>query len=170
MRAATGTRSAGAEELKRLGAIARPRGSCDSERDADDGVIQSPYHPAPMADDVRVRLWETGGRWYAHILDAPAFIEVTGTSRDACIRELRAVTGNDVTLTIEVIPQIVGVAEAAEIMGWDKRRVVDIPRPRAVSREPLRLASGRIWLREDIEAYADEWRQRHPHPTGEPSH
>ena len=33
-------------------------------------------------------------------------------------------TGDDVTLTVEVVPQIVGVAEAAEIMGWDKRRVV----------------------------------------------
>lgn len=122
-----------------------------------------------MADDVRVRLWETGGRWYAHILDAPAFIEVTGTSRDACIRELRAVIGDDVTVTIEVIPQIVGVAEAAEIMGWDKRRVVTYL-DRSQFPEPLTsLASGRIWLREDIEAYADEWRQRHPHPTGEPS-
>ena len=118
-----------------------------------------------MADDVRVRLWETGGRWYAHILDAPAFIEVTGTSRDACIRELRAVTGDDVTLTIEVIPQIVGVAEAAEIMGWDKRRVVTYL-DRSQFPEPLTsLASGRIWLREDIEAYAAEWRQRHPQPT-----
>ena len=77
-----------------------------------------------MADDVRVRLWETGGRWYAHILDAPAFIEVTGTSRERCIAELRKVTGDDATLIVDVVPRIVGVAEAAEIMGWDKRRVV----------------------------------------------
>jgi hypothetical protein len=113
-----------------------------------------------MANDVRVRLWETGGRWYAHILDAPAFIEVTGTTRERCLHELRKTTGGDVSLTIDVIPQIVGVAEAAEIMGWDKRRVVTYL-DRGQFPEPLTsLASGRIWLREDVEHYAAEWRDR----------
>lgn len=114
-----------------------------------------------MADDVRVRLWETGGRWYAHILDAPAFIEVTGTTRDRCLQELRKTTGDDVSLMIDVVPQIVGVAEAAEIMGWDKRRVVTYI-DRGQFPEPLTsLASGRIWLREDVERYAREWRAGH---------
>ncbi len=120
------------------------------------------YHPRGMGDDVRVRLWETGGRWYAHILDAPAFIEVTGTTRERCLEELRRTTGPDVSLTIEVVPQIVGVAEAAEIMGWDKRRVVTYI-DRGQFPEPLTsLASGRIWLREDVERFAEEWRARHP--------
>ena len=115
-----------------------------------------------MTDPVRARLWETGGRWYAHILDVPAFIEVTATSRDACVRELRTVTGEEGALTVEVIPQVVGVAEAAEIMGWDKRRVVTYL-DRGSFPEPLTaLASGRIWLREDIEAFAADWRARHP--------
>jgi hypothetical protein len=115
-----------------------------------------------MADDVRVRLWETGGRWYAHILDSPAFIEVTGTSRERCISELRKVTGDDATLIVDVVPRIVGVAEAAEIMGWDKRRVVTYL-DRGQFPEPLTsLASGRIWLRDDIETFAEEWRARHP--------
>jgi len=118
-----------------------------------------------MADDVRARMWETGGRWYAHILDSPAFIEVTGTSQRGCIGELRKVTGDDVSLTIEVVPQIVGVAEAAEIMGWDKRRVVTYL-DRGQFPEPLTsLASGRIWLREDVDRYAAEWRERHPRPA-----
>jgi hypothetical protein len=122
-----------------------------------------------MADHVRARVWETGGRWYAHILDAPAFIEVTGTTRERCVQELRKLTGDDVTLTIELVPQIVGVAEAAEIMGWDKRRVVTYL-DRAQFPEPLTsLASGRIWLREDVEAFADEWRRRHPRPGEAPS-
>lgn len=109
---------------------------------------------------MRARVWSTGGRWYAHILDAPAYIEVTGTSREACVRELRKVTGDDVTLTLEVIPQVVGVAEAAEILGWDKRRVVTYI-DRGSFPEPLTaLASGRIWLREDVEDYAQDWRAR----------
>jgi hypothetical protein len=124
-----------------------------------------------VADDVRARMWETGGRWYAHILDSPAFIEVTGTSRRSCLGELRKVIGDDVSLTVEVVPQIVGVAEAAEIMEWDKRRVVTYL-DRGQFPEPLTsLASGRIWLREDVERYAAEWRERHPRPTtfGAPS-
>jgi len=106
-------------------------------------------------------MWETGGRWYAHIMDAPAFIEVTATSRHGCMAELRKVTGRDVTLTVEVVPQVVGVAEAAEIMGWDKRRVVTYL-DRGQFPEPLTsLASGRIWLREDVERYLRDWRERH---------
>ena len=121
-----------------------------------------------MADDVRVRMWETGGRWYAHILDAPAFIEVTGTSRERCLVELRKVTGDDASLIIDVVPQIVGVAEAAEIMAWDKRRVVTYL-DRGQFPEPLTsLASGRVWLREDIEMFAEDWRARHPRPGSTP--
>jgi hypothetical protein len=124
-----------------------------------------------MADDVRARMWETGGRWYAHILDSPAFIEVTATSQRGCFGELRKVIGDDVSLTVEVVPRIVGVAEAAEIMGWDKRRVVTYL-DRGQFPEPLTaLASGRIWLREDVERYAEEWRERHPRraTSGAPS-
>jgi hypothetical protein len=107
-------------------------------------------------------MWETGGRWYAHILDRSAYIEVTGVSRSGCTEELRKLTGDDVTLTIEVVPSVVGVAEAAEIMGWDKRRVITYI-DRGSFPEPLTaLASGRIWLREDVEAYADAWRASHP--------
>jgi len=54
------------------------------------------------------------------------------------------------------------VAEAAEIMGWDKRRVITYI-DRGSFPEPITsLASGRIWLREDVEAYAADWRARHP--------
>ena len=115
-----------------------------------------------MSFQARARMWEAGGRWYARILDAPAYIEVTGVSRHQCLDELRKVTGDDVTLTVESIPAIVGVAEAAEIMGWDKRRVVTYI-DRGSFPEPITsLASGRIWLREDVEAYAADWRARHP--------
>ena len=107
-------------------------------------------------------MWESGGRWYAHVLDAPMFVEVTATSRSSCLDELRTLTGGDVSLTVEVVPNLVGVAEAAEIMGWDKRRVVTYI-DRGHFPEPIAaLASGRIWLREDVEAYAADWRARHP--------
>jgi hypothetical protein len=111
-------------------------------------------------------MWEGGGRWYAQVLDAPVYVEVTGTTRRKCMEELRKAVGDDVSLTLEVIPQVVGVAEAAEIMGWDKRRVITYI-DRGSFPEPITsLASGRIWLREDVEAYADEWRASHPHAKG----
>ena len=119
-----------------------------------------------MNDPVQARLWESGGRWYAHVLNAPMFVEVTGTSRDACLRELRKVSGPDVELTVEVIPSVVGVAEAAQILGWDKRRVITYI-DRGHFPDPIAsLAGGRIWLREDVEAYAEDWRARHPTARG----
>jgi len=90
------------------------------------------------------------------------YVEVTGTSRLGCLDELRTAIGDDVVLTVEVVPELVGVSEAADIMGWDKRRVITyidrghFPEPTAS------LAGGRIWLREEVEAYAEDWRARHP--------
>ncbi|MDQ4107813.1 MAG: hypothetical protein M3138_03270 [Actinomycetota bacterium] len=113
-------------------------------------------------EPARARMWEAGGRWLAHVLYVPAYIEVTGTSRTSCLAELRKLTGDDVDLTVEVIPAVVGVAEAADIMGWDKRRVITYI-DRGSFPEPITsLASGRIWLREDIEEYAANWRSTHP--------
>ena len=112
------------------------------------------------SDPVRARMWHTGGRWYARILDVPMFVEVTGTSSRTCLAELRKVVGDDAVLTVETVPALAGVAEAAEIMGWDKRRVITYI-DRGHFPEPLTsLASGRVWLREDVEAYAREWRAR----------
>ena len=117
-------------------------------------------------EPARARLWESGGRWFAHVLDVPAYIEVTATSRDGCVEELRRVTGDDVDLILEVIPAVVGVAEAAEIMGWDKRRVITYI-DRGSFPEPITsLASGRIWLREDVEEFARVWRETHQPRSG----
>lgn len=120
----------------------------------------------PVTDEVLARMWESGGRWYAAVRDRPVYLEVTGTSADACRRELRKAVGEDASLTVEVVPPIAGVAEAAEITGWDKRRVVTYI-DRGSFPEPIAtLASGRIWLREDVEAFAADWRARHPHAKG----
>lgn len=119
-------------------------------------------YPPLVADPVRARLWRSGGRWYARVLDAPMYVEVTGTSRIGCLDELREAIGDDVVLTVEVVPELVGVSEAADIMGWDKRRVITYI-DRGHFPEPIAsLAGGRIWLREEIEAYAEDWRARHP--------
>jgi hypothetical protein len=122
-----------------------------------------------VPDEVQARLWQAGGRFYARILNVPAYIEVTGVSRWECLDQLRKTTGDDVDLLVEVVPDVVGVAEAAEIMGWDKRRVVTYI-DRGSFPEPITsLASGRIWLRDDVQAYAEEWRARRaakpPAPT-----
>jgi hypothetical protein len=109
-------------------------------------------------------MWEFGGRWYARVEDAPVYLEVTAVSREKCLEELRNAVGEDTTMTIDVVPALAGVAEAAEILGWDKRRVITYLN-RGSFPEPLTaLASGRIWLREDIEAFARDWRERHPSP------
>lgn len=105
-------------------------------------------------------MWEVGGRWVAAVQDTPVYLEVTGTSQRSCVDELRAHVGDDVTLTVEVIPRIVGVAEAAEIMGWDKRRVVTYIDRGSFPEPIVSLASGRIWLRDDVEAFSERWHAR----------
>jgi predicted DNA-binding transcriptional regulator AlpA len=61
---------------------------------------------------------------------------------------------------VEVIPALAGVAEAADVMGWDKRRVITyIDRGRFPA--PIQaLASGRVWVRSEVEEYAAAWRAR----------
>ena len=105
-------------------------------------------------------MWESGGRWFAQALDSPVYLEVTGTSKLGCLDEFRKAVGDDVVLTVEIVPPLAGVAEAAEIMGWDKRRVITYI-DRGHFPEPVAsLAGGRVWLREDVEAYAAGWRAR----------
>ncbi len=116
------------------------------------GVIQGRY-PAAMTDEVRARMWETGGV----TTRASSIRRRSSRSRasaDASVSpQLRRTIGDEVTLTVEVVPAVAGVAEAAEIMGWDKRRVITYI-DRGSFPEPITsLASGRIWLREDVETY-----------------
>lgn len=92
-------------------------------------------------------------------LDHPA-VRVRARTRTECLRKLERAAGDGATLTVEVEPAIVGVAEAAAIMGWDKRRVITyldrgtFPAPAAT------LASGRVWRRDDVERFAADRRRR----------
>jgi hypothetical protein len=75
-------------------------------------VPRLPLHPSllrlvSVADEARARMWQTGGRYVAQVLDVPAYIEVTGISKRECVAELRRITGDDVALTIELVPDVV---------------------------------------------------------------
>jgi hypothetical protein len=120
--------------------------------------------------DIRVSMAEHRGRWSARAsVRGLEDITASGATRQRCLAALRRSLGRalagygrpqTVTLIVEVSPVLAGVAEAAEVMGWDKRRVITyIDRGRFP--QPLQsLASGRIWLRSDVEAFAEQWRAR----------
>lgn len=103
---------------------------------------------------------EAPTRWTGRALD-PAE-EVTARSKEACIRKLERELAADSphSIVIEVERKVVGVAEAARIIGWDKRHVITYLN-RGKFPEPLAsLASGRIWALDDIVAFARELRDR----------
>ena len=110
-------------------------------------------------------MWERGGTWHARVRGAPArsdvgAIEVSAPAREECLDALRRRIPAGAALTVDVLPALVGVAEAAAILGWDKRRIFtylsrgSFPPPYAM------LASGRVWLREDVERFAATRRPR----------
>jgi hypothetical protein len=98
---------------------------------------------------------ETDGRWVGRVERT----EVTARTKRACLAKLRRVAG-DAPLTVEVTPALAGVAEAAAILGWDKRRVITYVDRGAFPDPIARLASGRVWRREDLEAFARAWDRR----------
>ncbi|MGZ4138150.1 MAG: hypothetical protein ACXVPX_11345, partial [Actinomycetota bacterium] len=70
--------------------------------------------------DVRARAVQADGRWSGRLL--PDGRELSAPTRERILARLRDEAG-DAVLTVELEPAIVGVAEAAAILGWDKRRV-----------------------------------------------
>jgi hypothetical protein len=117
--------------------------------------------------DIRATMrQEPDGSWVAEIRRESPLV-TTAPTREACLDRLRDLAARHrpdpdepLTLIVEILPVLAGVAEAADVMGWDKRRVVTyIDRGRFP--KPLQaLASGRIWLRSEVEAFATEWRER----------
>jgi len=112
------------------------------------------------------------GRWVARTraeLDEGRAVVASGSSREECLAELRGRLERGgmrpdptepLDLVIEVIPILAGVAEAASVMDWDKRRVVTYI-DRGSFPPPLQaLASGRVWARSDVEEFAALWRAR----------
>jgi hypothetical protein len=114
--------------------------------------------------DVEATMWEQDGRWIGLVEHPQA--RVDAANRRACLEELRASVGKADALVVEVVPSLAGVAEVAAIMGWDKRRVITYVN-RGSFPEPLAaLASGRVWRRQDVEAYAAGWRERRARIAG----
>jgi len=86
--------------------------------------------------------------------------EVRSRTRAGCLQALRRIAG-EASLTVEVTPELVGVSEAAAILGWDRRRVATYVSRGAFPEPVAALASGRVWRREDVEAFGAD-RARRP--------
>ncbi|MGZ4109972.1 MAG: hypothetical protein ACXVQU_08815 [Actinomycetota bacterium] len=107
--------------------------------------------------DVRARAVQADGRWSGRLL--PDGRELSAPTRERILARLRDEAG-DAVLTVELEPAIVGVAEAAAILGWDKRRVATYVERGSFPAPVAALASGRVWRREDVEAFARAFRRR----------
>lgn len=120
-----------------------------------------------MSVTFRIRQ-DSDGRWRAAADGHP--IEVTGSDIRECVRKvhqavlevLPAVSWDrgPPVVFLEVLPRLVGVAEAAGILGWDKRRVATYISRGSFPQPLAELASGRVWAREDITSFAEAFRAR----------
>jgi hypothetical protein len=86
--------------------------------------------------------------------------EVRTRTREGCLDALRREAGEDVALTVEVTSALVGVSEAAAILGWDRRRVITYVDRGSFPEPVARLASGRVWRRDEVEAFARAFARR----------
>lgn len=98
----------------------------------------------------RALVVERGGRWHG-VLGA---VSAEASTRARCIAALRRAAGVDAGFVVEVVPRLVGVTEAARLLGWDRRRVATYVERGSFPEPVAHLASGRIWRREDVEAFA----------------
>lgn len=73
---------------------------------------------------------------------------------------LRRKAGSSASLTVEITPALAGVAEAAAIMGWDKRRVITYLDRGSFPQPIASLAATRVWRRDDIESFSKTWHQQ----------
>jgi hypothetical protein len=86
--------------------------------------------------------------------------EIRRRTRAGCLNGLRRLAHDATLLVVEVTPDVVGVSEAARILGWDRRRVATYVSRGAFPEPIAALASGRVWRREDVEAFGRDRRRR----------
>ena len=101
------------------------------------------------------------GRWEA--------VSETGARRrggsvESCLRaireQVRPTRGQALDVVAEVLPQLVGVAEAAELLDWDRRRVVTYVTRGAFPEPVAWLRGGRVWRRDDVLAFQERFLER----------
>lgn len=111
------------------------------------------------ADELSIALRQADdGHWRAWV---DGQVVARSTSAEACRKQaVRQLSPTERTIVVELWPRLVGVAEAAEILGWDKRRVVTYV-DRGAFPAPLQaLAGGRVWALDDVRAFARVFRAR----------
>jgi hypothetical protein len=101
---------------------------------------------------------QTPEGWLGRV--AGARDEVRERTRGACLGALRQLVGDDADLTVEVTSALVGVAEAAALLGWDRRRVATYVSRGSFPPPVATLASGRVWRRDDVETFARAFERR----------
>ncbi len=107
---------------------------------------------------------EEDGTWRARCED-PRFA-LDAPDADACLAKIhdrvKRRSGEEApVIMVEALPWLLGVAEAAKLLGWDKRRVITYIRRNSFP-EPLQsLAGGRVWALDDVRSFRDQFRSRH---------
>ena len=116
------------------------------------------YDAVIMAPDVNVTIrQDPNGRWHA-TSERFAFAART---KEACLRRIREEARiRSKALVVEVVPHLVGVAEAANILGWDKRRVATYVKRGSFPQPVESLAGGRVWMVDDIAEFGRAFRLR----------
>lgn len=100
---------------------------------------------------------ERDGRWHGSFGD----VRTEASTRGRCIAALRRAAGGEASLVVEVVPSLVGVTEAAALLGWDRRRVATYIERGAFPEPVAHLASGRVWRRSDVESFGEKRRVAH---------
>lgn len=98
------------------------------------------------------------GRWRA--VSSDGRVAVSSQSKEACLRQVRRQVPDGSALLLEVWPKLVGVAEAAEVLGWDKRRVITYVDRGSFPTPLASLAGGRVWALDDVREFARAFRIR----------
>ena len=114
-------------------------------------------------EPINVSVTRAGDAWVA---SAPALggCQARGSTRSDCLSRLldciRQRVGKDVALVEEQPPELVGVSEAAAILGWDRRKFAVYVARGHLPPPVAELAGGRIWRRADIEEAGVQYRRR----------
>lgn len=107
----------------------------------------------------RATVVQRDGRWHGSC----GAVRVEASTERRCIAALRRAAGIAAdAFVVEVVPDLVGVTEAARLLGWDRRRVATYVERGSFPEPVAELASGRVWRAEDVAAFGAKRRPRRP--------